>query len=356
MSKICIIGASNIKHISLISIYTTYFTENNIPYDIIYMDRYGIEETTGAQNQFCYHASKISNKADRIREFVRFRKFALTKIRQNKYELIITWQTTVAYLFSDLLLGKYKKRFIVNVRDYVAENNSIIRIILKKLVKTASLVAISSDGFREFLPEGKYTLVNSINNEILDGYKPLEYQEHETPFRIGFAGNCRYFRESYKLIQALANDQRFEIWYCGTNSEHLKDYAEKHKIFNVKTMPSFSPDQTLSIFSGFDIVNSAFGNDAWDNRTLMPIRLYTAICMHLPMLVSGGTQLSKEVYRGNLGFVIEDYSTLGNELYNYMLSINRDELATNCDNYISAARKENNLFYERLSEVVKGIG
>ena len=355
MSKICIIGASNIKHMSLISLYTTFFEANGIAYDIIYMDRYGIEEKTGAQNQFCYHASPIKSKKDKIREFIRFRFFAKNKIKKNNYDLIITWQTTSAYLFADILLGKYKSRFIVNVRDYVAENNKVIRFVLKMLLKKASLVAISSEGFREFLPDGEYTLVNSINDEILKDCKPLKRVDREQTFRIGFAGNCRYFRESYKMIQSLANDKRFEIWYCGTNSDHLREYAQKHNVLNVKTMPAFSPAETLDIFAKFDIVNSAFGNDAWDNRTLMPIRLYTALGMHLPMLVSAGTQLAKEVERGNIGFVIDDYSSLGDRLYEYLKNTDMNELAQNCDKYIGEARKQNEIFYDRLHDLIKGM-
>ena len=75
MSKICIIGASNIKHISLISLYTNYFDQRQVPYDIIYMDRYGIEETTSAQNQSCYKSGPLSGKLGKIRAFIGFRRF-----------------------------------------------------------------------------------------------------------------------------------------------------------------------------------------------------------------------------------------------------------------------------------------
>lgn len=355
MSRICIIGASNIKHISLISLYTKYFDERAIPYDIIYMDRYGIEEKTNAQNQFCFKSGAISGKKEKIIAFIRFRRFAKRIIKKNKYDLLITWQTTSAYLFADFLLGKYKKRYIVNVRDYVAENNKIIRPILVKLINNASMVAISSDGFRDFLPLGNYTLVNSINDDILDGYSPTEKKERISPFKIGFAGNCRYFRESYKLINALKNDKRFEIWYCGTNSDVLADYAKENKITNVRTIPAFSPSETLSIFSGFDIVNSAFGNDAWDNRTLMPIRLYTAISMHLPMLVSKETQLAKEVDRGSIGFVIDNYDGLADKLYAYLNGLDEKKLSNNCDAYILKAREENQIFYKQLENCIKGM-
>lgn len=355
MSKICILGVSNIKHISLISLYTKYFDKKQIPYDIIYMDRYGIKEETNAQTLFCYKSDKISSRYDKIKAFMEFRRFAKKILKKNKYRCVITWQTTSAYLFADVLLTKYKHRYIVNVRDYVAENNKIIRVILRQLVKKASLVAISSEEFKIFLPNGYYTRVNSINDDILDNCKYVETLNHVLPYKIGFAGNCRYFRESYKLIQALANDSRFEIWYCGTNSEVLLKYATECNISNVHTMPAFAPSETMDIFSQFDIVNSAFGSDAMDNRTLMPIRLYTAISMHLPMLVSGGTQLAKEVNTWKLGFVIEDYSTLADNLYNYLVLQNKKEFAMACDRYIDQARLENELFYKTLGEIIEGM-
>ena len=34
-------------------------------------------------------------------------------------------------------------------------------------------------------------------------------------------------------------------------------------------MPTFDPKATVDIMAGFDFVNSAFGNDAMDNSTLM---------------------------------------------------------------------------------------
>lgn len=353
MSRVCILGASNIRHISLISLYTKYFDKQKIPYDIIYMDRYGIEEKTNAQNQFCYKSDQITSKSDKIKAFLGFRCFVKKILKKNKYQCVITWQTTSAYLFADVLLSKYKHRYIINVRDYVCENNKIIRIILRKLVNEASLVTISSEGFKEFLPKGNYTRVNSINDNILDNCTSVETLDHVLPYKIGFAGNCRYFRESYKLIQALANDSRFEIWYCGTNSEILSTYAAEHGISNVYTMPAFVPSETLDIFSQFDIVNSAFGNDAMDNRTLMPIRLYTAISMHLPILVSGGTQLAKEVNLWRIGFVIEDFSTLADDLYDYLVSQDKKEFTVACDKYIEQARWENEAFYKKLGEIVE---
>lgn len=349
-SKICIIGTSNIKHISLISLYTRYFDRNGMAYDIIYLDRYGIEEKTTATHVYRYSELPPQGKIGKLKMFMNFRRYAKKILRENEYKYVITWQITGAYLFADILLRRFKHRYVVNVRDYVVENNLFFYSLLKKLVKNAFFVTISSDGFRVFLPKGEYIKVNSVNEDLLTNLKGRP-QNSGIPIKIGFAGNCRYFRESYKLIEALANDERFELWYCGTNSNVLKKYAENRGIRNVKTMPSFDPKATVDIMAGFDIVNSAFGNDAMDNSTLMPIRLYTAMAIHRPMLVSRNTQLANEVMKNKIGYVIEDFATLSNSLYAYYQSLDIEALSAACEAYLQMARMENETFYAAVEKM-----
>lgn len=350
VNKICIIGTSNLKHISLISLYTRFFDRQGIQYDIIYLDRYCIDEKTNACKVYKYHEKNPKKRLDKLRMFWRFRKFVKDVLKNNDYAYVITWQTTGAYLFADMLLRCYKKRFVINVRDYVIENNIVFRTILKKLVKNSYFTTISSDGFRSFLPKAEYIKVNSVNEELLEKISARPIVKN-VPIKIGFAGNCRYFSESYKLIDALANDNRFELWYCGTNSDVLEDYASKRMINNVRTMPTFDPKDTIDIMSDFNIVNSAFGNDAMDNSTLMPIRLYTAIAIHRPILVNSNTQLAKEVTKGHIGYLIEDYATLADDLYSYYLALETESFSSACEEYLRTARKENELFYSVVSRM-----
>ena len=328
-SKICIIGTSNIKHISLISLYTKYFDQHGMAYDIIYLDRYGIEEKTTAANVYRYTESNAQGKIGKLKMFMHFRRYTKKILRENKYEYVITWQTTGAYLFADMLLRWFKNRYVVNVRDYVVENNWFFHSLLKRLVKNVLFVTISSDGFRSFLPKGEYIKVNSVNEDLLENLKGRP-QNSGKPIKIGFVGNCRYFRESYKLIDALANDERFELWYCGTNSDVLKEYADSKGIWNVKTMPTFDPKATVDI---------------------MPIRLYTALAIHRPMLVSSNTQLAKEVTKGKIGYVIEDFATLAESLYTYHQSLDFEVLSETCDAYLQTARKENEVFYAAVNRM-----
>ena len=346
-STICIIGTANIKHISLISLYTRYFDEKGVPYDIVYLDRYGIEEPITAQKSFRYTATPSNGSFGRIKMFWNFRKYALKQLNEGAYKYVITWQTTGAYLFADILLRKYAGCYVINVRDYVVEKKWPFNWLIKRLVKKAMFTALSSPGFKTFLPQGDYLQVNSINEDLLQGIAQQPHRQNGR-VRIGFAGNCRYFNESFKLIAALGNDPRFELWYCGTNSEALKEYAATHGYGNVKTLAGFKPEETTEMMSGFDIVNSAFGNDAMDNSTLMPIRLYTALALHRPMLVNEKTQLAEEVATGGLGFVIDNYEGLGDRLCNYYNGLDFEDFDAACDRYMEKARAENLAFYKQL--------
>ncbi len=348
-SSICIIGTANIKHISLISLYTRYFDKKGIPYDIVYLDRYGIEEPTTARNMFRYTATPSNGSFGRINMFWNFRRYALKRLKEGDYKYVITWQTTGAYLFADKLLRQYTERYVINVRDYVAEKKWPFNWLINRLVKKALFTALSSPGFKTFLPQGDYLQVNSINENLLQGITPQPHKR-DGKIRIGFAGNCRYFNESFKLIDALGNDPRFELWYDGTNSETLKEYAAAHGYGNVKTMEGFKPEETSIIMSGFDMVNSAFGNDAMDNSTLLPIRLYTALAMHRPMLVNERTQLGREVEGNGLGFVIGQYEGLADKLWAYYHDLNFEDFDVACDRYMEKARSENQTFYKQLDK------
>ena len=350
-ANICIIGTSNLKHISLISLYTRFFDGEGIPYDIIYWDRYGIEESISAQNVYKYYEKGAERTISRLRSFLKFRRYVKKIIKQEEYKYIITWQTTGAYLLVDFLIRRYKNRYVVNIRDYVAEKKFPFNIMIKQLVRHAALTTISSEGFKSFLPQSKYVKVNSVNEDILENLSGVP-RKNNAVIKVGFAGNCRYLNESYKLIDALGNDKRFELWYCGTNSEKLDEYARRKGVKNLFVKPAFDSKETVAIMSGFDFVNSAFGNDAMDNSTLMPIRLYTALAIHRPMLVNDRTQLGREVSNNGLGYVISQYEGLGDRLAEYYDKLDYAGFEKRCEEYLTKTREENKVFYTSLKNTL----
>jgi len=355
LKKICIVANSNLKHISLISLYTKILDKYHIAYDIIYIERYGIKEKSNARKLYPFYIKFSGSKVNKIISFLKFRRFAKRIISENNYDFIITWQTTTAYILFDLLILKYKKRYCINIRDYIMENILPIRFILILLLKCSKFTTISSKKFVEFLPKHNYILVNSINDDIIteknsnmtNTKKVIKY-----PIKIGFVGNCRFFDENIKLINALKNDKRYELWFCGTNSEYLSEYAKEHKISNVKTIGGFSVEETEKIMSKFDLINSAFGNEKINVKTLTPIRLYTAMKLHIPILVNNKTQLSDIVFENKLGFVIESYDKLADEIEKYIKTINFDDFINNSNKFLKISKKENLIFEKLVKETL----
>ena len=107
-SKVCIIGTSNLKHISLISLYTRFFDKEGISYDIIYLDRYCIDEKTNANHVYRYSELTPSGRVGKMKMFWRFRRYAKNILKKNDYAYLITWQTTGAYLFADIFFDGIK--------------------------------------------------------------------------------------------------------------------------------------------------------------------------------------------------------------------------------------------------------
>lgn len=356
MSEICIIGNSNIKHISLISLYTDYFDLHNIKYDLVYMDRYNINEKNNAENVYRFYVGDLRDKKIKVKKFFEFRKFCLNVLRNNNYKIIITWQATTAYILADyLLMHRRTSKYIINFRDYIMENNRLIRFILKRLVKQSTINTISSPAFLEFLPKGEYLFVNSFD-EKNEKRAIGQNEQFGSVIKIGFVGNCRFFDESYKLINALRCDSMYELWYCGTNSDVIENYAEAHEIKNVKTTGPFQPDETVEIMMRFDFINCAFGNEKLNVKTLIPIRLYTALSLHLPVIVNEGTALAEIVKKYNVGVVVKDYNQIKDAINAFVQSFEREVFNENCDCFIRIAKEQNQRFYSCLENAIKEAG
>lgn len=201
MIRICILSAVNIKHMSLISIYTKYFEEHGIEYDIIYMDKYDEEEEIGAKNIYRF-VNVIDRRWTKIYKVIKYSKFinyATKVLKREKYDKIIVWNDVAILMFGIFLAKKYKNKYCLNCRDYNGENNPIIYYIFKKAIKNSYFTTISSGGFKTFLPMYDYIDLYSYNYKLLQSSQPRN-QLSTGRLRIGFVGNVRFFEENYKLF------------------------------------------------------------------------------------------------------------------------------------------------------------
>ncbi|MBA5730207.1 capsular biosynthesis protein [Aerococcaceae bacterium INB8] len=355
-SKICIVSTANVKHMTLISLYTDILKAYNIEFDIVYLDRYGIVEDIGANKVYklCKNITPKTTKKEKLRYFIEFRNFSKNIINNNNYDLVIVWNTLTSLLLADVLL-KNKKKYILNIRDYYFEKNFIIYYLHKQLIRNSIFTTISSKGFLDFLPRAKYIFVHSLNEEIINLNEEQNYTfgRKNDPINIGFLGNVRFYEVQKKIINLLGNDDRFRLWYCGTNSEPLEEYVFERNIKNCEFTGEFSPSETEFYLNKFDIINNIFGSKDISVKTLTPIRLYYSTNYKIPILVNKDTYLGNLVEEFNLGLTLDENElNFADKLYNYFINLKSDEYIKATQKFNELVINENNLFKNKFKSLV----
>jgi len=358
--KICILSIVNIKHMSLISLYTSYFEKNGIEYDIIYIDKYDEEEYTTAKSIYRYPI-KISREWNNIKKlfvYWRFKKYAQNIINTNKYDYIIVWRTETAFMFADYLSRKMKGKYCVNVRDYCMEKNPLVFFRVKKAIKNATFTTISSDGFKSFLPKHEYITVHSFNEGLLEKCKPKDrLREYFEPIRICFIGYIRFFDIDKKLIDVLGNDSRYIIQFFGEGSQYLEKYVKDNKINNVEFNNGFQLEETPKFLEKADVINNLYGQNNIALDTAVSTKYYYALHMNIPILVFKGTYMEEISCRSGIGFAVdEDFTSLADDFYKWYHSIDYEEFKKRCKREILNIKIVNDVFTKRLDATFLKLG
>lgn len=356
MKKICILSTVNIKHMSLIKLYTDYFDSNKIQYDIIYIDKYKEKENINAKKVYRYNL-KIDrewNILKKIRKYYSFRPYAKKIIKENKYDFIIVWNSLTAILFSDFLISRFKKKYCLNIRDYFFEKNIFIYLLQKKLIVNSKFTTISSKGFEEFLPKYKYIKIHSLNLSLLDRCeKRKDLISEEKPIRITFIGYVRFFEEDKKLIDELGNDSRFILQFFGQGAEVLNEYAKNKNYNNVICSGRFPVEDTYIYLNKTDIINNLYGSGKIELDTAISIKLYYGVFLRLPIIGFKNTYTSKVLEENNLGIAIEkNYENLGDTLYDWYRNIDFEKFKCKCNEFIEEVQIENKELYTQIDKEV----
>jgi hypothetical protein len=357
--KICILSIVNVKHMSMISLYTSYLEKNGIEYDIIYVDKYNEEENIGAKNIYRYQLNVNRNwsKIKKLYAYWKFKNYGTKIIKEKKYDFVIIWRTETALLFGGYLVSKLRGKYCINIRDYCFEKNPLVFNRMKKVIKGSHFTTISSDGFKSFLPEHQYINVHSFNEKLLESCKPkTNLRMMKEPIKICFIGYVRFFDIDKKVIDTFGNDSRFVIQYFGEGSQYLEEYIKEKQYKNVELKKGFKVEETPKLLERADVIHNlyGYGNIALD--TAISTRYYYALYMSIPILVFKGTYMEELSTRLGIGYAVDkSFDTLPDKFYNWYHSIDYEKFKKNCNNEIKNIKKENTLFKEVLENTFISI-
>lgn len=355
LKKICILSTVNLKHMTLVSLYTEYLDKNNIPFDIIYIDKYHENEQTTAKNayKFDLYIKRDWSLPRKFLSYWKFKAFATRILMEKNYDFIITWNVFTAFMFSDVLIKHFDRRFCLNIRDVGTKWNFIINQGLRKAIMNSAFSTISSDGFRKVLPPHNYVTIHSLNMKILSNCTPhTMLKSTDKPIIITYIGYLCYYENCYRLIDQLANDKRYELRFYGQGSNLIENYTKENGIHNVFCIGKFEPNQTASLIQDADIIYNLYGVGDVNLDNALSIKLYYAIYLNVPILVFKNTYMEEISQKCGIGYAIENdgFAGLADKLYAWYRNLDQTDIFNKCTLFKEEVKIRNQEHQELLNK------
>ena len=319
-NKILIVLASNIHWAPYYYKYEQMLTNNGISFDLLLWNRENINENTKANNIIEFRIKDKSNNKNPLKvfKFLKFSSFVKRTIRSGKYDKLVFLGThgCAPVFLANYLKKNYLNEYWLDIRDYQYEWFKPFYLLEKKTITNSYCTCISSKGYEDFLPKYNYNYIHNIDPNM--DYILKNYNVEKSNFiRISFIGNVRYFDENVKLVNILANDERFRLQFYGAGSEKIQKYCEENSINNTDFFGRFSMNDTISFYNKTDIINNIYGNNSITLTTALSNKLYYSIYLKLPILVCKNTFMSKLSKKYQFGFEFSQTENFANDLYNF---------------------------------------
>lgn len=212
----------------------------------------------------------------------------------------------------------YKDKYYLDIRDYHYEWFYPYYVLEKSIIKNAWYTVVSSKGFKRFLPQNDYGYIHNIDPHMDEIVKVAgDIYREEAPIRIGFIGNVRYYNENVKLLEILKNDERFVVEYFGAGSENIQEYCKQNDIHNVKFRGRFQQSETAQLYKEVDIINNIYGNSSMETTAALSNKLYYALCLHKPIIVSDNTYMEKLCDQYRISITFKDDESFADYIYKW---------------------------------------
>lgn len=337
--------------------YMKILSDLGIEYDLIGWSK---DEKTfySGENVYMYDgksADRYSSVFSKITPALGYRKFVKGIIKEKKYDNLIVLTTQTAILIADVLLKRYRKKFLFDYRDKSYEYIKPYGILVNSVIKASSDTVISSEWFSKFLTNKKeYILAHNLQKDFLP-YRVHECKKKKNGEKIiaGYIGALRSFEYHRELIDSFKNDKRFEFhtFGCGDDIERLRKYSESYD--NIFIHGAYVESEKYKILDKFDIMCYNYPY-SYVNDGAVANKYYDALIMKKPMFVNVKTAVGKFVADNGMGVGVDEHGTdTAERIYNWYMNFDTEKFVNNCDYYLDRYIKEDDLFEEKIKNIFK---
>ena len=349
--KISIVAFSDLKKCPYINPYVAFCRDNGIEHEVIYFNR---SRTQQSADYPTYEIKWLPGKKKPL-NFLHFRREAIKHLKASRPDFVIVLTTMPAVLLGGYLKRNFKKKYLIDIRDYTYENIAPYYMLEKSAIASAAMCVISSPGFAKFLPKADYTLCHNASAAYREKNEAVFTPKKDGKITIGYVGSIAYKENCRKLINLVLADERFAFHLYGeeTGAPTLTKHVTALASDRIKAFGGYQPCDKVGIMQSVDILFNVYGNDRPLVLYALSNKLYDSYYMKLPVLTSANTSMSEEL--GDYAFDINfDDPEILNKLYDWYYAIDGESFARQAEDYLSRVFADQDKFYEKLKQTVLG--
>ena len=321
-----IIVPANLKYSPFVSYYVKKMEDDGIPYEIISWNRRELEES-------CDHVFQYSvTDRDRHRVlsgYFKFASFAGRIIRRRKYSGLIVFTVGAAFFMLPILCGKYRKRFIFDIRD----DSPIVKRLpgqFKKICGAAHSIGVSSPEFLSWI-SGEAVMSHNADMDVIAAHiDDIIEQPKEQVKNIVFAGMLIEGEINLELVKLFQNDPVFGFGFVGTEcsaKKAIQSYVEQNQVKNVFFQGPYNKAEITDIYREKASYVNVIRKKSKINEQAVPNKLYDAVIAGRPVIVLRHNKaVVQYVTEYGLGVVLDNLDA--DEIRQKMAEFDQTQIAT----------------------------
>lgn len=353
---IALVFCGDLRYCPYINRYIDRLEKAEMDYKVYFWNRSNFDLDLSKHYIYYNEGSDLSStKGKKLLDFLKFRRWLIRQLQINHHNKIIALSTLTGILLGSSLY-KMKGKYIFDIRDYSYEHIPFFYWIEKKIIKNSAFTAISSEGFKSFLPPHDYIIAHNFNrNDIVKGAK-LE----KTDGKINFVWNgvVRYFEFQRYYLDTLKNDSRFNIVFHGEGPELniYKEYCKKNGFENIIFTGAYNNLEKEYLLKDAHILNNCYGYTKKAGNKLkyaVSNRFYDGIIYHIPQLVEPNGYKTNWTNSTGIGISFFPDKDFPDKLYEYYQEIEENTFDCACENLLHSIIEDDNHYIKMIDEFIE---
>ena len=354
---VALVFCGDLKYCPYINRYIERLENAHLDYKVYFWNRSKFNMNLSDHYVYYDQASELtSGKIQKLLDFVKFRRWLIRQLKNNHHEKIVALSTLTGVFLGSFLYKKKKGSYIFDIRDYSYEHIKPFFAIEKKVIENSTFTAISSGGFRSFLPEHNYVIAHNFNrNDIIDGAK---FKKTEEKINFVWNGVVRYFEFQRYYLDALKNDPRFNIVFHGDGPELklYKDYCAENGFANVSFTGSYNNADKALLLKDAHILNNCYGytqNAGNKLKYAVSNRFYDGMIYHIPQLVEPDGFKPEWANESGIGVSFPPDKNFANKLYDYYKNIESESFDKACNRELERVIEDDDRYIEMIDKFIR---